>query len=66
MATSKKSNKCVVVGETKIEVPKKVESDFKLYPLKIATKIGGVLRPIGFEIPLSKDGYRYYKQKNIV
>ena len=63
MATRKKSAGC-----TKIEQPKVKSSNVKtqLYPLKKAIKIGDELRPIGYKIPLTKDGYRFFKQQNIV
>lgn len=47
-------------------VKKTLKKGFKKYPLKKPTKIGDIQRPIGFEIELDKDGYKFYKQKNIV
>ena len=41
----------------------KPKKDFKEFPLKKATKIGDVLRPIGYKISLTKEGYEFYKQK---
>ena len=48
------------------KVTKAVKKGFTKYPLKKPFKIGGIERPIGFEVELSKNGYRFYKQKNIV
>lgn len=45
---------------------KRLKKGFKLYPLKKATVIGSELKPIGYKIPLNKEGYEFYKQKNIV
>jgi hypothetical protein len=53
----------VVVEETKEEKPKK---EFTLYPLKKAIKVGNEIRPIGYNISLTKEGYKFYKQQNIV
>ena len=39
---------------------------FKLYPLKKATLIGSVVRPIGYKIALTEDGYKFYKQTNTI
>jgi hypothetical protein len=43
-----------------------IKKGFKLYPLKKATVIGDELKPVGHEIALSVDGYKFYKQQNIV
>jgi len=48
------------------KVPKRAEKEVKKYPLKKPMVIGSVLRPVGYEIPLSDKGYRFYKQKNII
>jgi hypothetical protein len=39
---------------------------FTIYPLKKATVIGNELRPKGSMIALSVEGYKFYKQQNIV
>ena len=56
-------NNIEVKKEIIVSVPK-VET--KLYPLKKETKIGDEIKPIGYKIPLTKEGYKFYKQKNIV
>lgn len=50
---------------TKTASPK-LKKGFKLYPLKKATMIGDVLRPVGYEIALNEDGYKFHKSKNRV
>ena len=44
----------------------KVKTGLKEYPLKKATKIGDVIRPIGYKILLDSRGYDFFKHKNIV
>lgn len=44
----------------------KLKKGFKLYPLKKATVIGDKEYPVGYEIALTENGYKHYKQKNIV
>ena len=51
--------------KTKTASPK-LKKGFKLYPLKKATVIGDKEYPIGHQIALSENGYKFYKQKNIV
>lgn len=53
----------IEVVEEVVEVPKK---EFTLYPLKKSIKIGDEIKPIGYNIPLTKEGYKFYKQQNIV
>ena len=48
------------------KVTKAVKKVFKKYTLKKAFKVGDTVKPIGDTIALTKDGYRFYKQKNIV
>ena len=45
---------------------KRLKKGFKLYPLKKATRIGGKIKPIGYQIARTDDGYRFYKQQKIV
>ena len=39
---------------------------FKQYSLKKSIKIGNEIKPIGYKISLTEDGYRHYKQQKIV
>lgn len=43
-----------------------LKEGFQFYPLKKATVIGDKLQPIGYKIALTVEGYKFYKQKNIV
>ena len=57
-----KSKKKVFTKKSKPTLKK----GFKLYPLKKETVIGDKLLPIGHKIALAENGYKFYKQKNIV
>lgn len=43
-----------------------LKKGYKYYPIKKAIVIGQTLQPIGYKIALSEEGYKFYKQKNIV
>jgi hypothetical protein len=43
-----------------------LKKGFKWYPLKKETVIGDTKHPIGYKIALTEEGYKFYKQKNIV
>lgn len=64
MAKTKKEdvNDIEVTQETVV----KPQRETKQYPLKKATKIGNEIKPIGYKISLTKEGYKFFKQKNIV
>ena len=48
------------------EVIVKPKKQVKQYPLKKATKIGDEIKPIGYKISLTIEGYKFYKHLNIV
>lgn len=65
MANKKEEDvKNIKVNEPK--VVSKQKKEMKLYPLKKATKIGNEIKPIGYKISLTIEGYKFFKQKNIV
>lgn len=43
-----------------------VKKELKQYPLKKAIKIGDEIKPIGYKISLTKEGFEFYKQRNII
>jgi hypothetical protein len=45
---------------------KTIKKGSKLYPLKRATVVGNELKPKGAKIALTVEGYKFYKQQNIV
>lgn len=51
---------------TRKKASPRLKKGFKLYPLKKATMIGDTLRPVGYKIALSEDGYKFHKSKNRV
>lgn len=53
------------MAKKKTEV-KTLKKGFKKYPLIKPTVIGDTLRPVGYEIALTEEGYRFYKQKKII
>lgn len=59
------AKKKVEKKEAKASV-KTVKKGFKKYPLIRPTMIGDTLQPVGYEIALNEDGYRFYKQKKII
>lgn len=53
------------MAKKKTETPR-LKKGFKRYPLIQPTMIGDKIQPIGYEIALTPEGYRFYKQKKII